>query len=103
MSFGVAVGIKTFVDDMDEFVAGRDIGSRYGRTVDHDRVSNSERERVAIDGGRRQQSVTFAAGTSPSRTWYRRISASAALPSGLSRLASPMPASEKPDRLVQRP
>ena len=39
---------------MDDSVAGWDIGSRYGRTVDHNGISNCEREWIAVDGGRRQ-------------------------------------------------
>ena len=39
---------------MNDTVAGWDIVGRYGGTIDHNRISNSEREGVAVDGGRRQ-------------------------------------------------
>ena len=45
---------QDLVDDVDDSVAGWNIRSRYSRTVDHDGISDSERKRVTIDGGRRQ-------------------------------------------------
>ena len=40
-------------------------------------------------------SVTFAAGTSPETTWYRRMSERVAFPSGVSSAAKSIPASMK--------
>ena len=47
---GCVGGHQHLVDDMDDAVAGVDVGQRDVRAVDHDAVAYGERERLTVDG-----------------------------------------------------